>query len=116
MQCVRLRNARTGRNIGESVWLADTYWTRLRGLLGRSVLNPGEGLWLQPCQQVHMLGMIYPLSIWFIDEYNKVFEIIDTLYPWEISSKYSNATSVLEFPVHWAEMTGTVVGDELLIL
>ena len=54
---VTVTNLTRGRRIAAQVWLADRWWLRLRGLLGRSPLREGEGLMLEPCKAVHMLGM-----------------------------------------------------------
>lgn len=108
-----LQNLRSGMPIGEP-WLADSFVDRLRGLLGRPVLKEGEGLWLKPCRQVHMFGMRYPLSIWFLDPEGRVLRMIDCLKPGEVSPLCREAASVLEFSAEWGKMTGTQVGDQLL--
>lgn len=113
MEKVTLQNLRSGMGIGE-LWLADRFMDRLRGLIGRPVLKEGEGLWLKPCRQVHMFGMRYPLSIWFLDSEGRVLHLVDCLKPGEVSPLCRGAASVLEFSAHWGEMTGTEVGDMLL--
>ncbi|MDP4126633.1 MAG: DUF192 domain-containing protein [Bacillota bacterium] len=114
MKSGRLRNQRTGQVVGKWVWKADSFWTRFCGLLGRSNLQPGEGLWLLPCQQVHMLGMKFPLSVWFIDQSGQVCALVDELRPWRISPRIHKAVSILEFPKGWGKMTNTQLGDELV--
>lgn len=109
-----LYNQRTGNIVGKCVWKADSFWSRFRGLLGRSGLEPGEGLWFLPCQQVHMLGMKFSLSIWFIDESGKVCALVDELNPWRISPRIRNAASIFEFPKGWGKKTGTQLGDILI--
>lgn len=111
MPFISLINSRTGKYIATSVFLADSFWLRLRGLLGRAPLKPSEGLWLIPCQQVHMYGMHYSLSIWFISSTGRVCHIIDQLEPGKISPRVREAVSVIEFPAGWAEKTDTHVGD-----
>ena len=52
--------------------VADTHWTRLRGLLGLSPndFGNGRGLWIVPCRGVHTLGMgfaidvVYLIALW----------------------------------------------------
>lgn len=113
MALISLNNSRTGKSIATSVLVADSFWLRLRGLLGRPPLKPYEGLWLIPCQQVHMLGMNYPLSIWFINSTGKVCHIIDELEPGKMSPRIREAVSVIELPAGWAKETDTHVGDIL---
>lgn len=113
MSFIGLMNTRTGEKIAASVLLANTFWLRLRGLLGRPPLRPYEGLWLVPCQQVHMFGMRYSLSIWFINSKGAVCHIVDHLGPGKISPRVPDAVSIIEFPAGWAKETGTQIGDSL---
>jgi Uncharacterized conserved protein len=106
-------NIRTNQIIGDCVWKADSFLNRLRGLLGRTALKPGEGLWLVPCQQVHMLGMRYAISVWFLDQSGKICAILNELKPYRISPHRKDAISVLEFPVDWARITDTRIGDTI---
>lgn len=113
MAMISLTNSRTGRSIATSVLVADSFWLRLRGLLGRPPLRPYEGLWLIPCQQVHMFGMNYPLSVWFVNSTGRVIYIIDELEPGKMSPRIREAVSVIEFPAGWAKETDTQIGDIL---
>jgi len=61
---------------------AATAWLRLRGLLGRSRLAPGQALWLDPCRAVHTLGMRYAIDVAFIDRQGRVVRIVHGLRPW----------------------------------
>ena len=49
--------------------VADTHWTRLRGLLGLSSsdFRNGSGLWIVPCHGVHTLGMGFPIDVVYLD-------------------------------------------------
>ncbi len=114
-QFVQVRNERTGKWVGTKVIKADTFWLRLKGLLGKSGLEEGEGLWLFPCHQVHMLGMRFPLSVWFLDQKGFVCAIADELEPMRISPNVKGASSAIEFPAGWAELSGTIVGDKLIM-
>ncbi len=114
MKSGQLRNLRTEQIVGKWVWKADMFWTRFRGLLGRTSLAPGEGLWLKPCQQVHMMGMKFPLSVWFLDKSGQVCALIDDLRPRKISPRIRNAVSIIEFPEGWGKTTDTQLGDELV--
>jgi uncharacterized membrane protein (UPF0127 family) len=108
-----IQNLNSNRIIADCVWKADDFISRLRGLQGRPALKPGEGLWLMPCQQIHMFGMRFPISVWFLDKYGTVCDIIDEIRPYRISHRQKEAVSVLEFPVDWANITDTRIGDKL---
>lgn len=112
MQEMNLKNMTSRKFIGK-IRLANEFKTRAKGLLGTSGLPAFQGLLLKPCKQVHMFGMKYPLSVWFIDRDLKIIKIIDQLMPWRISPYVSKASFVIEFPEKWAEITGSREGDYL---
>ncbi|QYK13558.1 DUF192 domain-containing protein [Shewanella rhizosphaerae] len=77
------------------VFVADTPWLRLRGLLGRRPLSHEQGMLIAPCSSVHTLGMRYALDIVYLNKNNKVLKITRNLKPWR-SSACRGATQVLE--------------------
>ena len=97
--------------------VADTHWTRLRGLLGLAPgdFRNGSGLWIVPCHGVHTLGMGFAIDIVYLDREMKVIHVQSQLRPWRFSPVRAQATSVLELPCHTAAQTGTVVGDRIEI-
>jgi hypothetical protein len=108
-----IQNLNSNRIIADCVWKADDFISRLRGLQGRPALQPGEGLWLMPCQQVHMFGMRFPISVWFLDKSGKICDIVNEIKPYRISQRRKEAVSVLELPVDWANLTDTRIGDTI---
>lgn len=75
----------------------------MRGLLGTRSLEPGHGLWIRPCRQVHMVGMRYAIDLIFLDENRSTVRTIVALPPNRFSPKVAEATSVLELPVGTVE-------------
>jgi uncharacterized protein len=66
----------------ERCWIADRPWSRMRGLLGRSALDQGEGLLLKPCGSVHMFFMRFPIDVVFLDRELSVVSVRTELRPW----------------------------------
>jgi len=106
-------NHTRGRRIGDRVRLADHWWSRLRGLLGRGPLDSGEGLLLAPCRAVHMFGMRYPLDVAFLDGTGAVVAIYHRLAPGSRSRWHRRAALALEVPAGTFETTDTQEGDAL---
>jgi uncharacterized membrane protein (UPF0127 family) len=104
-----------GRVLADRLRPAHTHWTRLRGLLGTLRLDPGEGLWIKPCNQVHMLGMRYAIDIVFLDEAGRVLRVVHTLRPNRISPRVKGATSVLELPAGTLTRVGLTEGTRVEI-
>lgn len=94
--------------------LADTPQTREKGLLGRDNLAPGEGLWIIPCQSIHMFFMRFAIDLVYIDRLKRVRKVRSNVAPWRISACLT-AHSVLELPAGAVHDTGTLRGDLLEI-
>ncbi len=108
-----VRNRSQGVSLGDRVTLADTFWTRLRGLLGRPPLKSGEGLLIAPSRGVHMFGMRHPLDVVLADAGRQVVACFPSLRPWRTTGIHSEARYALELPPGTIERTGTDRGDQL---
>ncbi|MEW8506908.1 MAG: DUF192 domain-containing protein [Candidatus Thiodiazotropha sp.] len=67
-------------------WIADSYFTRLRGLLGKKQLSDNHGLLLEGCASVHTFGMRYPLDLVFLDKSGKVIKCQKGVKPFRTAS------------------------------
>ncbi len=100
-------------NLG--VTAADTPWTRLRGLLGRLKLRSDEGLWVIPSRGIHTFGLLFPIDVIYLDSKCRVVHLIENLGPLRIAPLRRHTDSVLELPAGSIYISGTQVGDQLLI-
>ena len=103
--------------VGTEVAVADTYLTRLVGLLGktRTWIRPGRGLWIVPSRGVHTIGMLFPIDLIYLDRSRQVIHIEEHVRPFSISKVCLKAESVLELPPHTIFRTHTQLGDRLEI-
>ena len=116
MKRVAVRNVtRDGVQLGSDVGIADTFWKRLKGLLGAPPLQPGEGLLLDGCQAVHMFGMKQPLDVAFMGGEGRVIALYHDLRPGRRSKYHGKARQALELPVGTLKRTDTRVGDLLTL-
>jgi uncharacterized membrane protein (UPF0127 family) len=111
---VSVRNQTRDAVLGHSIDVANTSATRRTGLLGRKGLEPGEGLWISPCESVHTFFMKFPIDLIYIDKDRKVRKVRHRVPPWRLSMCLT-AHSILELPAGTARQTGTVAGDILVI-
>jgi uncharacterized protein len=95
--------------------LADTPWTRLRGLLGRRGLGADEGLLLRRVGSIHMLFMRFPIDAVFLDREYVVVKVVPNLAPWRFAAA-RGARAVLELRAGTAERTRLTVGESLVIV
>ena len=94
--------------------VADSAWTRSKGLLGRSSLEEDEGILLQPGGSIHMFFMRFPIDAVFLDRELRVLRVAAGLKPWRMASK-RRAKAVLELPAGRCTQVGLSEGDRLLI-
>jgi uncharacterized protein len=95
--------------------VADTHWSRLRGLMGTDAAHfpAGKGLWIVPCRGVHTLGMRFPIDVVYLNGDRVIVHIQENLRPWRVAAVRLNAATVLELPSSMVRQTGTSVGDEV---
>jgi uncharacterized protein len=105
-------------HLATALAVADTHWSRLRGLLGLGTddFRNGSGLWIVPCHGVHTLGMGFPVDVLYLDRGLKVVGIQPDVRPWRITPVLRHAASVLELPCGTAAETKTAVGDTIEII
>ena len=109
-----MRNQTRDAVLGEAIELADTSSKRRVGLLRHERLEPGEGLWIVPCESVHTFFMKFAIDLVYVDRKQKVRKVCRAVPPWRLSACLT-AHSILELPAGTIERTQTQAGDELLI-
>jgi hypothetical protein len=110
---LQVRNETRNTLLGNGVDAADSSAKRRTGLLKRSSLEPGEGLWIVPCEAVHSFFMKFAIDVIYLDRQRRVRKVTHNLVPWRISGCLT-AHSVLELPAGTADATGTRRGDQLI--
>ena len=109
-----MRNLTRSAVLGDAVEIADTSGKRRVGLLKHKGLQPGEGLWIVPCESVHTFFMKFPIDLVYVDKKQRVRKVRNAVPAWRLSICLS-AHSILELPAGTIKSTGTQPGDELLI-
>jgi len=66
--------------------LADGFLTRLRGLLWSKPLQPAEGLLLSPCNNIHTIGMTYPIDVVFLSSDMEIVRIVPHCQPYRFAN------------------------------
>lgn len=97
--------------------VADSYFPRLIGLLGKTKrwAEHGKGLWIVPSRGVHTLGMLFPIDLIFLSKEKEVVYLEEYVRPFRISKVSLKAMSVLELPAHTIYRSRTQVGDKMEI-
>jgi uncharacterized protein len=109
---IRVLNQTRNAVLATSADVAGTSEKRREGLLKRTGLNPGEGLWIAPCEAVHCFFMKFTIDVLFLSKDLRVVKTRPRLKPWRVSGSL-RAHSTLELPEGTIEATGTKAGDQL---
>jgi hypothetical protein len=107
-------NQTRGTTVCEHAEIADNPWTRLRGLLGRSSLPPGNGMLITPSGSIHSAFMRFEFDAVFLDRELRVVRVAGRIPRWRARIA-RGARSVLELSSGEAERRGVQVGDELAV-
>jgi len=91
----RLVERESGRVIVERLRVARSMSERMRGLLGRSGLPPGEGMLIERCSSIHTFFMKFSLDVIFLDRSFRVMRVVRHLHPWRLAGAW-NAARVVE--------------------
>lgn len=93
--------------------VAASPFSRMKGLLGRSELRPGEGLLLRPASAIHTFFMRFPIDAVFLDRDWRVVGIAGDVAPWRTAGR-KGANAVLELPAGESARRGLRPGDLLV--
>ena len=110
-----LRNLTREKVVADRLFVADTFFSRLKGLLGTSELPQGEALLISPCNNIHMFGMRYAIDVAFVGADNKVLKVVEALAPGRIAW-CRGASFVVEMPCGALRRSETEVGDTFAIV
>lgn len=103
----------TGASLGERVRVADGFFSRFWGLMGQPPLAEGEGLWLEPCDSIHMFFMGFAIDAAYLDAEGQVLKLLHGIRPWRVGPILRKARVVLELPAGKLAQAGVVEGMRL---
>jgi len=116
MRSASLARVRTsdGAIVCERCEVPKSSLARMRGLLGRGGLAPGDGMLLDASPSVHMFFMRFPIDVVFLDRDRMVVAVKHSLRPWRVAGT-RRAVAALELPAGTATAVGVEEGDVLVL-
>ncbi len=106
-----LINGRTRAPLCAEVRMARTFFTRLIGLLAHRELPHESGLWIEPSNGIHTLGMRFNIDVVAFDRNGAVLKFVENVRPWRILTMPRKTRSVLELPAGHLSLYPVQVGD-----
>jgi uncharacterized membrane protein (UPF0127 family) len=93
--------------------VADSVFKRLRGLLGRASLAPGEGMLFRGESSIHSAFMRFRFDAVFLDRELRVVGLAEDIPPWRVRAA-RGARNILELGTGEISRTGLAIGDQLV--
>lgn len=112
---MRAINGNSGLVMASELRVADTPWSRARGLLGKKGLRQGEGLLIRPCIGIHTFFMSFTIDVIFLDRDNRVLATVERLKPQRATRLVMASAGVMELPAGTVADSGTRPGDAIEI-
>lgn len=113
-----MKNARIIKNgvtITQNAQIANTFFSRFRGLMFRKTIPDDYALQIKPCNQIHMLNMRFAIDVVYLSRDGRVVKVDENVQPGKICKTVKEAESVIEMKSYAASKFGISVDDTLEI-
>lgn len=106
----------TAQLLVENLELAESFFARGKGLLGRKNLPINTALWIKPCNNIHTFFMNFSIDCVFVNKKMQIEKIVSGVRPYKIVGPFWKAASVFETSAGLAEKWKLQVGDQLYVV
>lgn len=106
---------KNGKLITDNAEIADTFFSRFRGLMLRKSVEADYALHIIPCNQIHTFSMRFPIDVVYLSNDGTVIEIHENIRPNKICKTVKKAESVIELNASMSSKLGIFKGDVLEI-
>ncbi|MGI6643487.1 MAG: DUF192 domain-containing protein [Bacillota bacterium] len=108
-----IANLSLGTVLAGNVMVATSFWTRFKGLLGRTSLPLTDALLLKECGSVHTFFMRFAIDVAYLDRDMTVVAIHPNVRPWRIVIGTKGGVHTLEMAGGAFALAGLRVGHRL---
>lgn len=108
-----LRDAASGAIVAAQVDRLSGFRARLVGLLARSSVPAGEGIWLHACGAIHTIGMRAAIDVLFLDRNGCVLQLERHVAPNRLLLRCNGAVAVVELGSGTLDGSALTIGDRL---
>ena len=122
LRFIRVQSLTNQALISDKCIVADSFFDRLRGLIGKTRMENGEGMLFPKCNDIHMWFMSIPIDVVFLSPVKregekgvwKVASVRENVQPWRLLPiRDGQATETLELPAGAVARFSIRAGDEL---
>jgi len=87
---------KTQSTIAEHVDVAQSFGSRLQGLMFKRALPEGHALLIKRCNSIHTFFVRFPIDVMFLSEDHHVIAVYSNMLPFKLSKRFGKAKAVLE--------------------
>lgn len=102
-----------GAIIFENCQVANTFLTRLIGLMGKSIVQENQAVVFPKCNSIHTFFMRIPIDVIFVSKTGKVVRVVPELKPWKLLMPIKGAAHSIEVASQGALRKNIKIGDQL---
>jgi len=110
---MKIINKTKNTTICEKADVADTFLSRMIGLINRASIAENEALIITRCNSIHMLFMRFAIDAIFVDREDVVVGMVYNIKPYRFSRMFIKSSYVIELAPGAIEKSATTVGDEI---
>ncbi len=88
MQTLNLYNSTKNIQIAKNILVAESFYSKLKGLMGKSTLGKDTAIFFKGCPSVHTFFMQFPIDVVFLDKNMVVTSITESLKPWRCTKPF----------------------------
>lgn len=96
----------------DNAGVAESFLSRMKGLMGKKSLREDQGLIIKPCKSIHTMWMRFDIDVVFLDKHKNIVDIICFLKPFR-TAFCRDAFYTLELAAGMAEKKDLKIGDRL---
>lgn len=98
MKTIKILNKTNGEILAKNCLVADNFFSRFVGLMGKKELNNIDGLCIIPCKSIHTFFMRLNIDAIFVNSDGIVVNVIKNLKPWKMTPYIKDSKYVIELP------------------
>ncbi len=110
-----LNRSKQNFEIAAELRVAESFSSRLKGLMFDQSMKQNSALWIKQCKSIHTCFMNFAIDSIFVDKNLVVQKIYQNLKPWRVTQIVWHADSVIEFPAGTLNQIQVDIGDELYV-
>ncbi len=110
-----LNRSKSNQQIAGTLRFADTYFSRLKGLMFDRNMAPDSALLFEDCRCIQTCFMNFSIDTIFVDKNFIVKKTFQNIRPWRLSQIVWSAKSVIELPAGTLKIKSVDIGDELYV-